>query len=98
MLITHSSSKDTWKETSHNALSNYMRQRSIKEWENGVAGLRKFMFEFPNVNYRHFAIPSKSIGPGPTRLDFEGKFTDPMTELGKEDAKHDLEKPEGYNF
>jgi hypothetical protein len=56
------------------------------------------MVDFPEVNFRHFAIPSKNIGPGPTRLDFEDSFTWPMQELGREDCKRDLQKPEGHVF
>jgi len=98
MLITHSSTKEVLEKRSDNALSNYMRSKAIKDWENGVAGLRKFVDDYPDITYRHFAIPSKPIGPGPTRLDFEGSFTTPMADLGRADGKHDLAKPEGENF
>jgi len=98
MLITHNSAKVVLEKHSGNALTNYYRMKAIKEWENGVAGLRKFIDDYPEVNYRHFAIPSKAIGPGPTRLDFEGSFTTPMADLGRVDGKHDLGKPEGQNW
>ena len=98
LLITHAGSKKTEEKTSIDAFANYMRQREIKSYENGFAQLLKFIFEFPDVNYRHFAIPSKNIGPGPTRLDFEDNFTWPMQELGRADAINDLKKPEGHVF
>lgn len=89
MLITHASSKQAGKE-SKNALTNYMRSKAIKDYWNGVAALRKFIVDFPNVTYRHFAIPSENIGPGPTRLDFEDNFTWHMQEVGRKDCKRDL--------
>jgi hypothetical protein len=95
IMITHSSSKEVLEKRSDNALSNYYRMKNIKDWENGVAGLRKFVDDYPEITYRHFAIPSKPIGPGPTRLDFEGSFTTPMADLGRADGKRDLAKPEG---
>jgi hypothetical protein len=98
MLITHSSSKAVLEKRSDNALANYYRAKNIKDWENGVAGLRKFVDDFPEITYRHFAIPSKPIGPGPTRLDFEGSFTTPMAVLGRADGKRDLGKAEGQNW
>ena len=97
MLITHPSAKSTFVE-SKNALSNYLRNKDIKDWYNGVAGLRKFMDDFPDINYRHFAIPSENIGPGPTRLDFNDNFTWPMQLVGRKDCKRDLSLEEGANF
>lgn len=97
VLITHTGKMEK-EEKQYHTVGNYFRVRNIKEYYNGFAGVLKFMVEYPEVNFRHFAVPSKGIGPGPTRLIFEDFFTWPMQELGMADAKKDLEKPEGFNF
>lgn len=95
--------------TDHNTISyedvskfttvhNWWRKRQIKNYENGLASLLKFMVDFPNVNYRHFAIPSKEIGSGFKRLEFANSVTWPMQQQGREDAKSDLQKPQGHAF
>ena len=99
IMLTHAGKMtNTVDPKSHDTIAYELRYREIKKFENGLAGILKFMVDFPEINYRYFGIPSKNIGPGPTRLDFNDRFTWPMQELGREDAKADLAKGEGYKF
>ena len=79
ILITHTEHMNIEPHTNQtHTADNWFRNRDIKNYENGLAGVLKFMVDFPDVNFRHFAIPSKPIGPGATRLNFEDNFTWPM--------------------
>ena len=71
-------------------IGNILRYREIKDFENGLAGILKFQVDFPEVNFRHFGIPSKNVRHGPLMIDFQDKHTWPIQELGMSDAKNDL--------
>ena len=42
-----------WEDT-NDAISNFLRYKSIRDYYNGLADIYKFKQAFPNVNYRYF--------------------------------------------
>jgi len=82
IMITHPYKKSRF-EHLHNSIGNILRFHNIKALENSLGGVLKFMKAFPEVNFRHFAVPSSNIEPGPSRLDFNDRLTHKTEDVGK---------------
>lgn len=97
IMQTHLPKKSKFEGVHDNAIGNLLRYQNVKKMENGLSSVLKFMVDYPDVNFRHLAVPSCKHDPGVMRLDFNDKETWGFQQLGREDAKNDL-KNEGEKF
>lgn len=66
---------------------NYSRKRQIQKYQKSMNDVVEFAKARPNVNYRHFFKPSKSLGPAFSEADFRNSTTYHFQLIGREDAK-----------
>ena len=59
----------------------------------------EFKQAYPKINYRHFVMPSRSLGGGMTILNFDNATnTWPAQMLGREDGENSLKLESGFFF
>lgn len=87
-----------WEDT-NDAISNFLRYKSIRDYYNGLADIYKFKQAFPNVNYRYFVQPSQALAGGLGILNFNNATsTYPMQMLGRLDGENAVKSGEGFYF
>lgn len=84
---------------SKNAYSNFLRFRDIRDYYNSMGDIVEFKQAFPNVNYRHFVMPSSPLASGMGILNFDNSTsTWPMQQTGRNDGEAAQTMGEGRVF
>mmetsp|Transcript_88583 Transcript_88583/g.122366 ORF Transcript_88583/g.122366 Transcript_88583/m.122366 type:complete len:159 (+) Transcript_88583:499-975(+) len=87
-----------FKNASHDALENFMRQRKIHSFHKKTNDILEVKRAYPEVNYRYYFQPSGATNHGLAELDFFNSTTWSDNAMGREDAKNTLERGEGFGF
>ena len=87
---------DGW-EDPNNALSNYLRFKSIKQYHDNVEDVYGFAEFFPNVTIRHYITPSGEMAGGLNLLNADNAtVTWPMQMLGRLDGENAVKQGDGF--
>lgn len=76
----------------------YEDNKQIKSWYKSLDNIIEFMRCNPDVNYRYFIEPQEQLLPAYEIIQFGPKYTLPMIEKGKEEAKKVVEMGPGVSF
>jgi len=76
----------------------YYRNKSIKEYYDQIKDIFEFMQANPDVNYRYLFIPQESLLEEYNILEFGIKYTAPLIQWGKDEAKKVIELGPGVSF
>jgi hypothetical protein len=98
IVICDSAEIDTW-EDEGNAINNFLRYRSIKEYHGKVADIYNFKMAYPKVNFRYYLEPSTPLPGGLAILNFNNQTsTFPMQMMGRLDGENAIKQGEGFMF
>ena len=80
------------------AMINFMRHRSIKEYYKSVDDVYQFRQAFPEINFRYYIKPNATLVGGIGEIDFNNKTTWKMQEAGRKDGEFHYHTGEGFFF
>lgn len=79
-------------------IKNYFRKRDIRGFYTGLNDIIEFMQAYPNISFRYFIKPEKSLMHQYQILDFDFEHTKPVYDQGTKDAKRVIEMGPGKSF
>ena len=81
----------------NNAVSNYLRFKSIKDYHNAIDDIEEFSKAFPKVNFRYYLTPTEPLPSGLGILNFDNTTsTFPMQAVGRLDGENAVKSGEGF--
>mmetsp|Transcript_17536 Transcript_17536/g.29580 ORF Transcript_17536/g.29580 Transcript_17536/m.29580 type:complete len:266 (+) Transcript_17536:329-1126(+) len=98
IIICDQKSMKEWGDK-RSALANYLRFKDIRDYNDGVQDIYEFKQAYPEVNFRHFLMPSEPLKGGLNLLNFDNSTnTYSMQMLGRLDGQNAQKAGEGFYF